>query len=619
MKTIICNPQGARHSIPSSHGRGRRWLVFLMAAILSASCLDNNDENPTGQDATEDMAMLRINVYSPSSDSYTTRTEDTDPATNDERTMHDLKVWAFRSSGGADAVAVGYAFKSGLNQYDEYQWLEMGLPKSVINQQLDFYAIANATGTGFEELDNLGYYPTRSAVESAKFTAFGTTNAVTGAVPATGLPASRILKEVIPVTSLEGQNRLSITLLRAVGKFRFFFAKPVGLEAQITKIVLDQDVLPTSELMMPEASTSNEALPHTNSVTLPTGATKSSALLTYANTGNTPLIASTAIKEVASPESYIKNTSETFTAYVTRLTDQTTGITEYTDGLTYIRESNAPLTGKIYYKIGNSDEKSADFILQTEDTDDHSTTTGGQTAQLHCFPRNHYSVVYGYFQGGGLYVVPQVMPWQWGGELDFFSKTTVQLNVNNEYNIYVDGGNEKKFNYLMYSLDEDNDGNPDYANWDNNYCAIANGFDGARPKYAPWLVLKTTSMNILQLQTDNTNFGFILAEKTTDGTNTYTYSSILDEVNIPAGKNVVTNFYVVPKSDFNLANPPSRFVDVTLIERNTTGTDEISIHRLPWNSILPGMKSHETAQFYYVTGTEYQQNIDGTAITLDKQ
>ena len=126
-------------------------------------------------------------------------------------------------------------------------------------------------------------------------------------------------------------------------------------------------------------------------------------------------------------------------------------------------------------------------------------------------------------------------------------------------------------------------------------------------------------MSILQLQTDNTNFGFIVAEKTTEGANTYTYSSILDEVNIPAGKNVTTYFYVVPKGDFNLANPPSRFVNVTLIERNTTGTDEISIHRLPWNSVLPGAQSHETAQFYYVTGTEYQQNIDGTNLTLSKQ
>lgn len=614
MKTIIRIPQGAHRSLLPSFRRGWAWLLFLMASVLLTSCRDYYDETATERQNTEDMAMLRINVYAPTSDSYSTRAEDTDPATIAERTMHDLKVWAFLSSGGDDAVAIGYASKSGLNQYEEYQWLEMGLPKGVIRQSLDFYAIANATGTGFEEIDNLGTTPTRSQLENAKFTAFGTTNAVTGGVPATGLPASRILKGVeFPNASeniVSEANQLSILLLRAVGKYRFFFAKPTGFEGQITKIELNENVLPASELMMPAPSTNNATLPHTPSVTLPSGVSMSSAVLTY-----TANIASNNIKEVDDPEAFLKRTNETFTEYIARLTNTTTGVTEYTNGLTYIRESNAPLKGKIYYKIGNGEEASKEFVLQTEDPDDHSANN----AVHHCFPRNHYSVVYAYFKGGGLYVVPMAMPWQWGGELNFFSKTTLQLNVDDQYNIYVDEGEEKKFKYLMYSPDEDGNGEPDYNNWDNNYCAIANGFDGARPKYSPWLVLKTTSMSILQLQTDNTNFGFIVAEKTTDGENTYTYSSILDEVNIPAGKNVVTNFYVVPKGDFNLANPPSRFVNVTLIERNTTGTDEISVHRLPWNSILPGSQSHETAQFYYVTGTEYQQNIDGTVSTLSKQ
>jgi hypothetical protein len=587
-----------------------------MASVLLTSCRDYYDETATQQQNTEDMAMLRINVYAPTSDSYSTRAEDTDPATNDERTMHDLKVWAFLSSAGNDAVAIGYASKSGLNQYEEYQWLEMGLPKGVIRQSLDFYAIANATGTGFEEIDNLGTTPTRSQLEDAKFTAFGTTNAVTGRVPTTGLPASRILKGVkFPNASeniVSEANQLSILLLRAVGKYRFFFAKPTGFEGQITKIELNEDVLPASELMMPVPISDNATLPHAPTVKLPSGVGMSSAVLTYSTS-----LASDDIKEVAEPEKFEKDGDgeETFTQYIARLTDETNGVTEYIAGLTYIRESNAPLTGKIYYKIGNGEEVSKGFVLQTEDPSDHNANN----AVHHCFPRNHYSVVYAYFKGGGLYVVPLVQPWQWGGELNFFSKTTLQLNVDDQYNIYVDEGEEKKFKYLMYSPDEDGNGEPDYNNWDNNYCAIANGFDGARPKYAPWLVLNTTSMSILQLQTDNTNFGFIVAEKTTEGENTYTYSSILDEVNIPAGKNVTTYFYVVPKGDFNLANPPSRFVDVTLIERNTTGSDEISIHRLPWNSVLPGAQSHETAQFYYVTGTEYQQNIDGTNLTLSKQ
>ena len=610
MKTIIRIPQGAHRSLLPSFRRGWAWLLFLMASVLLTSCRDYYDETATERQNTEDMAMLRINVYAPSSN--TTRAEDTEAAERAERVISSIRVYAFLNEGASSTQqAIGYAIvdntaSMAVTDELEYQWAEMGLPRTVIGKKLDFYAMVNMKGTGFENVEALGYAPTRQAVETCTFTAFGTTNPVTGSVPVGGLPASRILKGVTPVASLEGPNRLNITLLRAVGKYRFFFAKPQGFVGEITKIELDANVLPSSELVMPAPSTDNTVLPHTNAVTLPTGATMTSTALLY----NTPL---TNIKEVAEPEKYKKNgngVTETFSQYIARLTDATDGVTEYTAGLTYIRESNAPLKGKIYYKIGNVEKEPKEFILKTEDSETHTSS---------CFPRNHYSVVYAYFQGGGLYVEPQVQPWQWGGELNFFSKTTLQLNVDDQYNIYVDEGEEKKFKYLMYSPDEDGNGEPDYNNWDNNYCAIANGFDGARPKYSPWLVLKTTSMSILQLQTDNTNFGFIVAEKTTDGENTYTYSSILDEVNIPAGKNVVTNFYVVPKGDFNLANPPSRFVNVTLIERNTTGTDEISVHRLPWISILPGSQSHETAQFYYVTGTEYQQNIDGTVSTLSKQ
>ena len=598
--------------------------MLLTVVALMPSCRDYYDEMPTEQqNNSEDMAMLRINVFAPSSSSYTTRTEDKEAAENAERVISSIRVYAYLNEeectealagefnttvANLKQLCIGYAIVDNTESMTvtepgdddpglEYQWAEMGLPKSVIGKRLDFYAMANMKGTGFEDVADLGYNPARQAVETCTFTAFGTTNAVTGSVPATGLPASRILKDVTPVESLEGPNSLSITLLRAVGKYRFFFAKPVGLDAQITKIELDADVLPTSELIMPEASTSNGVLPHSNSVALPDGATMSSAVLTYANPDNTPLLANNAIKAVASPESYVKTDAEYFTDYVARLTNQETGVTEYPAGLTYIRESNAPLTGKIYYKIGSGGEKSADFVLQTEDIDDHHKTKDGQTVELNCFPRNHYSVVYAYFQGGGLFVKPQVQPWQWGGGLEFQSRTSVQLTAEP---YFADQG----YVYKMYSVDNDRD------TWADNYCAISYGYSSGIPTYGPRLILHTTTMNILQLSTNNTNFGFVVYNPGTG-----TAGSVVDKVIIPAGNNVVTQFFVVPKSAFNLAgsNPPNRFVNVTLIERISsiqTGDDsELSIGRLPWNHSLPGEESGTTAQFYYVTPTEYTSGI----------
>ncbi|MCR4914690.1 MAG: hypothetical protein K6A96_02940 [Prevotella sp.] len=598
MKTIIRIPQGAHRSLLPSFRRGWTWLLFLMASVLLTSCRDYYDETATEQQNTEDMAILRINVYAPTSDSYSTRAEDTDPATNDERTMHDLKVWAFLSSAGNDAVAIGYASKSGLNQYEEYQWLEMGLPKGVIRQSLDFYAIANATGTGFEEIDGLGTTPTRSQLENAKFTAFGTTNAVTGSVPATGLPASRILKGVeFPNASeniVSEANQLSILLLRAVCKYRFFFAKPVGLEAQITKIELNENVLPTSELIMPEASNSNDALPHTNSVALPANATKSSALLTYANTGSTPLLANAAIKAVASPENYIKSNTENFTKYIARLTNQETGVTEYANGLTYIRESDAPLTGKIYYKIGSGAEKPADFVLQTEDIDDHNKTEGGQTVKLNCFPRNHYSVVYAYFQGGSLQVKPIVNDWIAGTTHSIISATDAALSISKTYT-------QGWYDYVMWSSEAVTYQTID---WDKNYCAVSYGYDadaGNRPKFATAFFVRSTSSNQLHIMCDNNAFGFI-----TYTTGQQDYSAIQDEIIIPPGKrDYQTDFYLVPRHQLSLSE--SRYVNMMLVEDLGAG---MSLQRLPFNHVLPGPASGETARLYYVTPDEYEQAIN---------
>lgn len=620
MKQNTCNTFASRYSILSFR-RGWRWLMLLAAVALMPSCRDYYDEMPTEQqNNSEDMAMLRINVFAPSSSSYTTRTEDKEAAENAERVISSIRVYAYLNEeectealagefnttvANLKQLCIGYAIVDNTESMTvtepgdddpglEYQWAEMGLPKSVIGKRLDFYAMANMKGTGFEDVADLGYNPARQAVETCTFTAFGTTNAVTGSVPATGLPASRILKDVTPVESLEGPNSLSITLLRAVGKYRFFFAKPVGLDAQITKIELDADVLPTSELIMPEASTSNGVLPHSNSVALPDGATMSSAVLTYANPDNTPLLANNAIKAVASPESYVKTDAEYFTDYVARLTNQETGVTEYANGLTYIRESDAPLTGKIYYKIGSGAEKPADFVLQTEDIDDHNKTEGGQTVKLNCFPRNHYSVVYAYFQGGALQVKPIVNDWIAGTTHSIISATDAALSISKTYT-------QGWYDYVMWSSDAVTYSTID---WDKNYCAVSYGYDadaGNRPKFATAFFVRSTSSNQLHIMCDNNAFGFI-----TYTTGQQDYSAIQDEIIIPPGKrDYQTDFYLVPRHQLSLSE--SRYVNMMLVEDLGAG---MSLQRLPFNHVLPGPASGETARLYYVTPDEYEQAIN---------
>ena len=561
------------------------YLPLLLAAGLLTACSEYESQAP----AQGDMTTLRINVYAPGQTA--TRVEDQEPADAAERYIHDVSVWAFSHSDNAtdDSRALGYAFKDDIPAGTlSYQWLEMGLPKSVINQPLDFYVVANAKGTGFESVAALGYYPTRQQVERVAFTAFGTdAHAVRGAVPEGGLPASRIVKGLSPVTSLEGNNRLSITLLRAVGKFRFFFARPDGIDCEVTRIELSENVLPSSSLMMPAASSTDADLPHPAAVALPESATMASALLLY-NTA--AALTASDIKEVEDPTTFLRGDDEAFSDYIARLSHATDGVTEYADGLTYIRESNAPLKGKIYYKIGDGEEKSVDFEMQTSDATVHAQP---------CFPRNHYSVVYAYFKGGRLYVQPQVQPWIAGTTHHVYTATSTMLTLDKTHH-------RDLYDYIMWSDDEE-----DYANltWDDNYCALSYGLEAGtgRPLYAPCIELTTTSDNQLTLMTDNSEFGFIRMTRPTDQSPAVSYGSFAETLVIEPGRDVSTCFYIVPRRQFDQASGMSRFCNVTLLEHPGEG---YALQRLPWNHILPGLASGENARFYYVSPTDYLRAVN---------
>lgn len=555
------------------------YLPLLLAAGLLAACSDYESQAP----AQSDQVMLRINVNTLGHTS--TRAEDQEQADAAERYIHDVSVWAFSHSDDANdnTRALGYAFKDNIPAGTlTYQWLEMGLPKSAVKQPLDFYVVANTKGTGFESVAALGYYPTRQQVEKVAFTAFGTdAHAVRGAVPEGGLPASRIVKGLTPVASLEGDNRLSITLLRAVGKFRFFFARPDGIDCQVTRIELSEDVLPSSSLMMPAASSTDADLPHPASVTLPASATMSSALLQY----NTAALTSSNIKEVEDPTTFLRGDDEAFADYIARLSDATDGVTEYADGLTYIRESNAPLKGKIYYKAGDDEEKSVDFEMQTADATVHAQP---------CFPRNHYAVVYAYFKGGRLYVQPQVQPWIAGTTHHVYTATSTLLTLDKTHHAGL-------YDYIMWSADEET-----YTNitWYNDYCALSYGLEAGtgRPLYAPCIELTSTSDNQLTVMTDNVEFGFIRVTQTTGQPPMVSYGDIVESIVINPGRDVLTRFYVVPKRQFDQVAGMSRYCNVTLLEHPG---EDYALQRLPWNHTLPGLTSGESARFYYVSPTDY--------------
>ena len=546
--------------------------MLLAAGLLTTACSTYETDDPLTVIERSDMATLRINVFTPGE--MSTRAEGQESATSAERQIHSIRVYAYLNESectqqlindyqltvSVDQLkqrCVGYAILDdtkdlSVNSDLEYTWVEMGLPRYTINKKLDFYAMANMEGDGFSEVKGLGYYPTRSAVEGCKFTAFGTTNHVSKEVPTTGLPASRILKGMTPVTSLEGDNQLSITLLRAVGKVRFFFAKPQGLTgAQVTAIKLNtttgtEKTLPASALAMPTTDEEHSGFKvalHNTSVTLPADVSREATTIDYTDFAALNNDDETGMKQVDDPEVLVKggkadaSITEDFSQYIDRLEQNTT---EYAAGLTYIRESDGKIYGTISYKLSATDtEKTASFELYTADTETHTEP---------CFPRNHYSVVYAYFKGDKeLYVKPTVADWIDTDTLSYTMKLTTNMRL---------------FDSWLYRFDTDGDYTDYSKNWATSHMVVSSGLVAAgtegdvenRPLRSPQIQLVTTTgddaaiaATPLHLVLDNTtDFQFVTAVKENGIIKECKVSDVID---IAKGENVYTYFYIIPKSE----------------------------------------------------------------------
>lgn len=106
-------------------------------------------------------------------------------------------------------------------------------------------------------------------------------------------------------------------------------------------------------------------------------------------------VENTGIKEVTDPLTYVRGEYETAQAYMDRMNEEFKEIGGH--DLSYLRETNKPIKGKIYYQLAEGgSEKFREFTIPSEDK----------------AIRNRELVVYGYFlQGGALCLDWQVMPW----------------------------------------------------------------------------------------------------------------------------------------------------------------------------------------------------------------
>lgn len=400
-----------------------RRLGMAIAALLMlstmASCSDQDSQVP----ATGDEAYLNLSFSTAST--TTSRAggaenignDETQANPNQESDIHNIKVWVFKSGTGGEAKPIAYKEDTptavdGSTVNSKYT-LNLRFLRKINGEELkniDLYILANSESTNMaDKLNGKDLRSiTRAELQGVTFDdPFGINTegkAQTTEVPNDkGLPISRAITNIelakhVADTEIEAKGKgISIPLVRAVSKLHFYFARKANANTEnvkVTRIEIDGNTFPTESYVFP-----------TESYVFPDEENYATADANKAATSNkygTPSYVSTilkldgventGIKEVEDPLTYKRGATETAQTYMDRMNTEIGG-----HDLSYLRETNKPITGKIYYQLTDgSIEKSQGFTIPSS----------GNAI------RNRELVVYGYFlKGGALCLDWQVMPW----------------------------------------------------------------------------------------------------------------------------------------------------------------------------------------------------------------
>lgn len=397
-----------------------RRLGMAIAALLMlstmASCSDQDSQAP----ATGDEAYLNLSFSTASATtSRASRAEDignneTQANPNQESDIHSIKVWVFKSGTKGEAKPIAYKEDNtptavGGGTANGNYTLNLRFLRKINGEELkniDLYILANSESTNMaDKLKGKDFRSiTRADLQKVTFDdPFGITTggkAQTTKVPeGKGLPISRAITNIeiakhVADTEIEAKGKgISIPLVRAVSKLHFYFARTADADAltenvKVTKIEIDGNTFPTESYVFPDeedyATADANKAATSNKYGTPSYVSTLLKLDGVENTG---------IKAVADPLTYKRDEkTETAQTYMDRMNKEIGG-----HNLSYLRETNKPIKGKIYYQLAEGGvEKSRGFTIPSE----------GNAI------RNRELVVYGYFlQGGALCLDWQVIPW----------------------------------------------------------------------------------------------------------------------------------------------------------------------------------------------------------------
>ena len=395
-----------------------RRLGMAIAALLMlstmASCSDQDSQAP----ATGDEAYLNLS-FSTASATTSRASRAGDIGNNEtqanptaESDIHSIKVWVFKSGTGPSANPIAYkedtpSAVDGKPVNGNYT-LNLRFLRKINGEELkniDLYILANSESTNMaDKLNGKNLRSiTRAELQGVTFdNPFGITaegKAQTTVVPTgKGLPISRAITNIeiakhVADTEIEAKDKgISIPLVRAVSKLHFYFARTADADAltenvKVTKIEIDGNTFPTESYVFPDEEDYATA-----------DANKAATSNKYGTPSYVPTllkldgVENAQIKAVADPLAYKRGPGETAQTYMNRMN---TDIGEH--NLSYLRETNKPITGKIYYQLADGGSvKHQGFTIPSS----------GNAI------RNRELVVYGYFlQGGALCLDWQVIPW----------------------------------------------------------------------------------------------------------------------------------------------------------------------------------------------------------------
>lgn len=397
-----------------------RRLGMAIAALLMlstmASCSDQDSQAP----ATGDEAYLNLSFSTASATTSRAsragdigKDDETQANPNTESDIHSIKVWVFKSETGPTANPIAYKEDRptavGGGTANGTYTLNLRFLRKINGEELekiDLYILANSESTNMaKKLENKDFRSiTRADLQKVTFDdPFGIkkadSTAQTTKVPTEGLPISRAITNIeiadhVADTEIKAKEiGIKIPLVRAVSKLHFYFARKANANTEnvkVTKIEIDGKTFPKESYVFPDEEDFATA--------------KTNKDATYKKYENPDYVASplkldgvenTGIKEVTDPLTYVRGENETAQAYMDRMNEEFKEIGGH--DLSYLRETNKPIKGKIYYQLAEGgSEKFREFTIPSN----------GNAI------RNRELVVYGYFlQGGALCLDWQVMPW----------------------------------------------------------------------------------------------------------------------------------------------------------------------------------------------------------------